>query len=86
MIQFCMFGIRKSMPGLASHRKSIASFNTKPQSKTGDELDGEDMDNPIRPKSRSYKSVSSPNPQSSRSSVSKPKVKFWNIMYYEHDD
>ena len=80
MNQFCIFEIRKSMPGLASHRKSIATFNTKLQSKIGDELDGEDIDNPIRPKSRSYKSVSSPNPQSSRSSISKPKVNFWNMM------
>ena len=75
-----MFEIRKSMPGLASHRKSIATFNTKSQNKIGDELDGDNIDDPIRPKSRSYKSVSSPNPQSSRSSISKPKVKFWKIM------
>ena len=59
------------MPGLDSHRKSIAAFNTKAQSKTEDDIDGDDFDIPIRPKSRSYKSDTSPKP---RASISKLKV------------
>ena len=62
------------MPGLGCHHKSIAAFNAKVQSKTGDEIDGDELDIPIRPKSRTYKPDSSPKPQASRSSISKLKV------------
>ena len=69
---------RKSTSNIASHRKSIATFNIKEKSTTCDEVEGDDVEFPVRPKSRSvaYQSGSSPRPPMHRASTSKLRVRF----------
>ena len=69
---------RKSTSNIASHRKSIATFNIKEKSTTCDEVEGDDVEFPARPKSRSvaYQSGSSPRPPMHRASTSKLRVRF----------